>query len=124
ASEPAPYTGHPRGGEIAISSGTDVNVLNNVMFGSAGVPVVFADMKKYSTSVNWDYNILFNGTDTAGVGSHDLRVDPKFVLPAALDFHLQSSSPAKASGTSKLAPSRDFDGVARPSGSISRGAYQ
>jgi hypothetical protein len=77
-----------------------------------------------STNVTWDYNLLFNGTDKAGVGAHDLRTDPKFVSASSFNFHLQSSSPAKFSGTTTLAPKVDFDGVSRPSTSISRGAYQ
>jgi hypothetical protein len=102
----------------------DVNVLNNVMFGSTGVPVVYAAMTSNSTNVAWDYNLLFNGTDKAGIGSHDLLANPLFVSPTSFNFHLQSTSPAKRSGTSRLAPKVDFDGVSRPSGAISRGAFQ
>lgn len=124
AAQPAPYQAHSNGGEIAISSANDVNVLNNVMYGSANVPVVYGGMIQYATKLNWDFNLLFNGTDTGGVGAHDLLADPMFLSPATFDFHLLASSPAKKSGTSKLAPNRDFDGTSRPKAAVSRGAYQ
>ncbi|HEV7453846.1 MAG TPA: hypothetical protein VGO07_01155 [Candidatus Saccharimonadales bacterium] len=124
ASEPAKFYGHVAGGEIAISSSNDARVFNNVMYGSSGVTVVYAAMASSSTNVTWDYNLLFNGTDKAAVGAHDLRADPKFVSASSFNFHLQSNSPAKFTGTTTLAPKVDFDGVSRPSGSISRSAYQ
>jgi hypothetical protein len=124
ASEPAPFTGHLRGGEIAISHSNEVHVLNNVMYGSPGVTVVYNAMASTSTNVNWDYNVLFNGTDKSGVGPHDLLKNPLFVSPTTFNFHLQSGSPAKYSGTSQLAPKVDFDGVLRPKNRVSRGAYQ
>src|SRR5262249_13332075 len=37
STESTPYNGHPNGGEIAISNSNDVNVLNNVMYGSPSV---------------------------------------------------------------------------------------
>jgi len=123
ASAPAPYTGHPGGGEVAISISNDARVYNNAMYGSSGVPVIYAAQTSSSTNVTWDYNLLFGGTDKAGLGAHDLLKNPMFVSPTS-NFHLQSGSPAKYSGTSTLAPKVDFDGVSRPSGSISRGAYQ
>ena len=124
AAEPAPFQAHTYGGEIAISSANDVNVLNNIMYGSAGLPVIYPAMVTSTTNLNWNYNLLFGGTETKGLGTRDLLADPLFRSADTLDFHLQDSSPAKKSGTSTLAPRDDFDGVSRPKRGVSRGAYQ
>ncbi len=44
------------------------------------------------------------------------NLNPLFVNAAANDFHLQSASPAKNTGTSILPVSIDFDGTVRPQG--------
>jgi hypothetical protein len=124
AAEPAPFQAHTHGGEISISSANDVNVLNNIMYGSAGLPVIYSAMVTSTTKLNWNYDLLFGGTETKGLGTHDLLADPLFRSADTLDFHLQDSSPAKKSGTSTLAPRDDFDGVSRPKLGVSRGAYQ
>jgi len=57
-------------------------------------------------------------------------VDPKFVnygdaTGAGADFHLQSTSPVIADGTTLSTVTNDYDGIARPAGSgYSLGAYQ
>ena len=57
---------------------------------------------------------MFNGAGAKAIGAHDLVLDPLFVEPAIFDFHLQGSSPAVGSGTSRLAPREDIAGNPRP----------
>ena len=49
----------------------------------------------------WDYNDKY-GTAGGPSGSHDMSVNPLFVNPGAMDFHLQSTSPVLNSGYSSL----------------------
>jgi hypothetical protein len=122
AAEPASFRAHTAGGEIEIAGSTDIFVLNNIMYGSSNVPMMYPQYG--NNSLTWDYNILFNGTGAAAVGPHDLIVDPLFVQASAFNFQLQSKSPAIASGTASMEPSVDFAGKPRPLGVDDRGAYQ
>jgi parallel beta-helix repeat protein len=64
----------------------------------------------------------YDGTDTVSGG---ISVDPLYVNYAGQDYHLQSGSPAKNSGTATGAPDHDFDQVARPQGAANDiGAYE
>jgi len=49
----------------------------------------------------WDYNDKF-GTSGGPSGSHDMNVNPLFVNPGSMDFHLQSTSPLLNSGFSSI----------------------
>lgn len=55
-------------------------------------------------------------TCQAGFAGNNRNVcaNPVFINPAAGDFHIQASSPAKGAGTSIGAPANDLDCVARP----------
>jgi hypothetical protein len=76
------------------------------------------------TGLVWDYNILFGGSGAAPRGAHDLAVNPLFVPSPPFNFHLQTGSPARGSGTSALVPKYDFDGNLRSTSSVVRGAYR
>ena len=123
ASAPAPYTAHTAGGEIAISQSNDVIIANNVIYGTAGVPVIYGGITSV-TKLYWDYNLMFNGDGSKAMGAHDLIVDPLFVGSASFDFHLDGSSPALGNGTPAFSPDHDIEFNPRPRGSASRGAYQ
>jgi len=123
ATEPPPFTAHTSGGEITLFQSNDVRVLNNINYGSSSVPMMYPGLTSV-TSLVWDYNILFNGIDSAPRGAHDLVLNPLFVPSPPFNFHLQTRSPAIGSGTSTLVPKYDFDGDLRSTSSVDRGAYR
>jgi hypothetical protein len=53
------------------------------------------------TGVTWDYNDKYSSSGGPS-GSHDFAVNPQFVNPAAMDFHLQSTSPVLNAGNSSI----------------------
>jgi len=68
-----------------------------------------------------------NGTWLAvsGRGENDLYADPRFIDPAALDYHYHPSSPAIDSAQASVSPSADLDGIARPQRQgYDRGPYE
>ncbi|SHN34973.1 discoidin domain-containing protein [Gracilibacillus kekensis] len=108
-------------GEIYAGDSNDVNLFNNIMYAEDSSKPVNRNWD--NNNVNYNYNVYFNGIVNTQ-GSDDIVTDPEMVNPWSGNFKLQSSSPAKDSGTSSLAPSEDFEGNARPSGAIDRGAYE
>ncbi|MCP5047417.1 MAG: DUF1565 domain-containing protein [bacterium] len=70
-------------------------------------------------NVTVDYNLIhgFRNYDDEIKGSNVVEGDPLFVNASAVNFHLQSTSPAVDAGSSSGAPARDYDGNSRPSGS-------
>ena len=59
---------------------------------------------------------IYDSTGLAILGGN-LVADPQFTNPAALDFHLQESSPAIDSGITLSIVTTDFDGTSRLLGS-------
>jgi hypothetical protein len=53
------------------------------------------------SAVTWDYNDKY-GTAGGPSGAHDLSVNPLFVNPSTMDFHLQSTSPVLNIGNSGI----------------------
>jgi hypothetical protein len=53
------------------------------------------------SAVSWDYNDKY-GTSGGPSGAHDLNVNPLFVNPGTMDFHLQSGSSLLNSGNSTI----------------------
>jgi hypothetical protein len=53
------------------------------------------------SAVTWDYNDKY-GTAGGPSGAHDLSVNPLFVNPSTIDFHLQSTSPVLNTGNSSI----------------------
>jgi hypothetical protein len=51
-------------------------------------------------SYTWDYNDKYNSTGPTG--THDMTVNPLFVNPGAMDFHLQSTSPVLTTDDSSV----------------------
>ena len=71
-----------------------------------------------SPSITLDYNNVWNCSINCyfGIssGPNDLSVDPRFVDPVRLDYHLQVDSPVIDAGTNSGAPGEDFEGDLRP----------
>jgi len=80
------YAGNCMGGTI--------HLYNNIFYGG-GIST------GSNCTIVWDYNDTF-GTSGGPSGSHDVSVDPLFVNPNAMDFHLQSGSPVLNDGNSSL----------------------
>ena len=79
------------------------------------------------TNVIVDHNLIdgYRGYPGEIYGDDYVEGDPKFVNPAAVDFHLMLDSPAIDNGSSVDAPNVDFDGIARPQGAgYDIGAYE
>ncbi len=67
-----------------------------------------------------------NYVESTGNDRHSRFLDPHFIDPAARDFHLQSDSPAIASGTPDGVPVGELDLVGSPrvKGNLDIGCYQ
>ena len=80
------YAGNCMGGTI--------HLYNNIFYGG-GIST------GSNCTIVWDYNDKY-GTSGGPSGAHDVSVDPLFVNPSAMDFHLQSGSPVLNDGNSSL----------------------
>jgi hypothetical protein len=121
---------------------TDNEFLNCTFYGSNymfALPIDFGDTNHFTNCSFVDVSAaVFNtGTPTTSYtycnfwnswdipsGAGNLSVDPQFVDPAGGDFHLQSSSALCGSGVDLAEVRYDRDGVERPPGSYSIGAYE
>lgn len=91
------YLGSTRANAVDLTScrGGALTFENNIFDGSGGISLGTC------TAVTWDYNDKY-GTSGGLSGSHDMNVNPLFVNPGAMDFHLQSTSPILNSGYSTI----------------------
>ena len=136
------------GGIGLYGSDSDTLILkNNIIYEPKnGVECIWGAYTKAKQvqNLDTDYNLYYktgtgNFADVAGVTyatladwqsstGHDtnsLLGDPKFINPAAMDFHLQVSSPAIDMGLAAGAPLTDYEGTTRPqNGLFDIGAYE
>jgi hypothetical protein len=129
-----------RGPGIILSSGSNNTAYNNLLWGNkGGIQIDYgasraqafnntiyanlygiylgseskqASVRNNIVFLNEEGGIIDDGIDTTR--DHNLTNDPAFVDAAALDFHLQPSSPAIDMGASIIVVRRDFDGIPRP----------
>lgn len=113
--------------EIFANTCTDVNILNNIMYGRDGGD---CNSNNKNVSVLYDYNVYFNGK-VAVKGANDVVADPQFVNRtldlATGNFALKATSPAVDKGTNVPGQFSRTDvlGVSRPQGSRpDMGAYE
>lgn len=115
------------GGGVDPTSGT-ITIKDNVLWTSSSSNqsgIYFDDAG--DATVDDDYNDLYAPTGGSlslpNVGTHGILTDPKFTTNGS-DFHLQSSSPARDTGTS-VPVYQDTVDVTRPKGSAwDMGAYE
>ncbi len=124
-------------GVINIGSNTaiTVNLRNNIVHVLSGEKYLCSTAGGYCTTgtkltnqITGDKNNWYcTGTcpTIPSQTTNNVSGDPLFVSTAALDFHLQGGSPAIDAGLTIAAASPDFDGVARPQGTVfDLGAYE
>jgi Abnormal spindle-like microcephaly-assoc'd, ASPM-SPD-2-Hydin len=92
------YTGSTGANPVTINScfGGNLTFENNIFAGGGGG--IYLGSCSVST---WDYNDKY-GASGGPSGAHDMNVDPLFVNPGTMDFHLQSGSPLLNSGNSNI----------------------
>ncbi len=103
-------------GVWVFSNARGVIVKNNALYdhGNSGEPYIKVQA---GAGVDIGYNSISKSDGKPPIGApyaHDLwMVDPKFVNLAALDFHLQASSPLIGAGTPLAMVTDNFDGDPR-----------
>ena len=116
-----------RGGENSgafdVESGSpSVRLQNNVVYVNRGEN--YLEPNTDTTRIAGNDNLWYGGGKAPAYGTASLNADPRFVDPAAFDFHLRSGSPAIHAGSCP-GIATDFDGVPRPEGgACDLGAFQ
>jgi hypothetical protein len=116
-------------GQIFANTGTDVNILNNILY--AAPNRLYYSSYNNAGNVLYDYNLLYSTTPKAGEkgvapGPHDIVANPLFTAPGSFTFTLRAGSPAIGSASPTDAPPTDYEGNPRPTpgGAYDRGALQ
>jgi len=76
--------------------GGTLKVYNNIFQGG------FITVDTTNCITTCDYNDKYQTTGSPPSGAHDLAVNPLWVSPSALDFHLQSTSSVLNAGNSSI----------------------
>jgi hypothetical protein len=126
----------PSTGGMKVSDST---IANNIFYGvntaaiwmggaSREEPMRFANVRVSNNIVS--NGVLLSAEENVDVSGLILadnleKTDPKFVAPAAFDFHLRSDSPAIDAGLTLSGVANDYDGRLRPRGGAADiGAYE
>jgi hypothetical protein len=114
---------------IMISSGSNVKIYNNTLYGGAQTGVYVQSLSKNAevrnniSYLNATTQILDQGSGT--IVSKNLTSEPRFFNATALDFRLQTSSPAIDGGETLTQVNNDVKGTPRPQGATHDiGAYE
>jgi hypothetical protein len=117
------------GGQMFANTGSDVNLINNILY--APPKKTFYSNYSNASSVLYNYNLLYSTTPKSGVsgaapGPNDIIANPRFTNAASGNFTLTAGSPAVGAASASLAPATDFAGNPRPTpgGGYDRGAFQ
>lgn len=128
-----------REGILVKGYSTKNTILNNIIYSESSHCIEVRSDSTAGTKI--DYNHYYNNfpyqmkwagsiyslpmfKSLIGQDRHSHEGDPLFVNISGGDFHLQSTSPCKDTGTSFNAPSDDLEGTTRPQGAAhDKGAY-
>ena len=148
-----PYRGKDGQGAIILNAGDNVLIYNNIFYNNNGACVrigsgrgnkiynntchddingaAFIDNSVYAhnnfirNNIAWSLANENNNVVTAESNLWTSNTNPRFVNPAAFDFHVQTGSPAIDAGLTLPDVPCDFDGNGRPAGSAyDIGAYE
>ena len=112
-----------RDAQIIIATATTNLVIANNIFYQPLTAGVWFDGAGSGATVTGNVSttaLQIGGSDLATPGNLS-NTDPLLVNAAALDFHLQSGSPARTAGVARWCPPTDYDGAARSA--CSAGAF-
>ncbi len=124
------YPGTRIYGGIAVNTGDNIKVYNNLAMGSAASPnLILYNIIGSPTNFQAENNIRYRGTAASLYGSNVIELDPSIVNesidPLVADFGLTDGSPAIDLGTTLDPAIDDFYGHARPIGyGIDAGAIE
>jgi uncharacterized protein YjdB len=117
-----------RDSHIIIATGVNnLLIANNIFYNptTAGVWFDTGGLTNVTLSNNLSFGAAVSEGLTGMTSAGNLEnVDPQFVNPAGLDFHLQAASPAIGAGMTLAGVLNDFDGYARSGAAYTIGAYQ
>jgi parallel beta-helix repeat protein len=99
------------GVSVENSEATDIVVRNNICSDN----IIQISTEAFGSGLLVDHNLIDGYTEE--YGSDYVEGDPDFDDAAGMDFHIGSASVATDAGSSSGAPSDDFDGNPRPTGS-------
>src|SRR5262249_2762331 len=121
--------GSASGGWYITSSVSDwtPDIHNNITVQKNGMPYIASGSASQSrNAAEWSKNLWFRNGAAPSFDTTPITGDPLLVSTSGtIDLHLGAGSSAINAGNVITSPSRDFDGVARPtSGSWDIGAYQ
>ncbi len=108
-------------GVVFYGIGGTGKIRNNIIMNSTTSSYDVRD----GATAEMDYNLVFQAPVPPNVGPNDIiGLDPRFVNPAQLDYHLRSDSPAINTG-GPVGFTFDLEGNPRPTGSaVDIGAYE
>jgi Ca2+-binding RTX toxin-like protein len=111
-------------GEIFLNYAKNVQVYNNILYGSKGESLIASNK---STNVTFNNNLAYNGVFKVTGSGNILNQDPLFVNPAKGNFSLQPGSPAIDAGSNtfnSITNKTPQDGDGNSTAVIDIGAYE
>lgn len=125
-------TSSANGVGLTLRRGCKANIFNSIFWGCGNRPINIVTAAEEGCSININYCNIENGIDSIFVsdslselhwGEGNLAEDPQFADLENGDLHLKDASPCIASGINSFilndvlytAPTRDVEGIARPS---------
>lgn len=110
-------------------SNLSVVLTNNILYQLSGETYLESNggngLPDISGANNLWYGVGTGPPGGTGTFTGNVNANPLVVNPATPDFHLQSGSPAKNGGSTKIAANPDLDGVTRPQNTTySLGVYE